>query len=216
MMRSRLALAPFCGAAAAFLYAACVPACAQTAAATATAPASSAATIEAQRISVSGIHNAGKVTDSLYRGAQPAKKGFAELKKLGVTTIVNLRTGRQGSTAERKEVETLEMRYVNIPVGGWSPPSNAQVAQFLSLSKNADGQKIFVHCHFGDDRTGVMIATYRIALEHWTADQAVQEMRSFGFHHHWHPKMEAYVRSFPEALAKDPALAAFRSKMEQK
>lgn len=215
-MRFWSALAPFCSAAPAFLYAACVPACAQTPAATATAPACSAATIEAQRISVSGVHNAGKVTDSLYRGAQPAKKGFVELKKLGVTTVVNLRTGWQGSTAERKQVETLGLRYVNIPVGGWSPPSNAQVAEFLSLSKNADGQKIFVHCHYGDDRTGVMIATYRIAVEHWTADQAVQEMRSFGFHYHWHPKMEAYVRSFSEALAKDPALAAFRSNLEQK
>lgn len=215
-MRFWSALAPFCSAAAAFLHAACVPACAQTPAATATAPASSAATIEAQRISVSGVYNAGKVTDSLYRGAQPAKKGFVELKKLGVTTVVNLRTGWQGSTAERKQVETLGLRYVNIPVGGWSPPSNAQVAEFLSLSKNADGQKIFVHCHYGDDRTGVMIATYRIAVEHWTADQAVQEMRSFGFHYHWHPKMEAYVRSFSDALAKDPALAAFRSNLEQK
>ena len=156
------------------------------------------------------------MTDSLYRGAQPAQKGFAELKRLGVTTVVNLRTGRQGSTTERKEVENLKIRYVNIPVGGWSPPTNAQVTQFLSLVKNSGGQKVFVHCHFGDDRTGVMIATYRIAVEHWTADQAVQEMRSFGFHYHWHPKMEAYVRNFPPALAMDPALAAFRSNVEQK
>lgn len=216
-MRLSFTLARSCCAAVGFLCAACVPTRAQSSAATSVAPAASGTlTAAAQRLSVSGIHNAGKVTDSLYRGAQPAQKGFAELKKLGVTTIVNLRTGWQGSTAERKEVETLEMRYVNIPVGGWSPPSNAQVAQFLFLLKNAGGQKIFVHCLYGDDRTGVMIATYRIAVEHWTADQAVQEMRSFGFHYHWHPKMEAYVRSFPEALAKDPALAAFRSKMEQK
>lgn len=216
-MRLSFLFVPFSCAAAALLCAASLPAGAQTAAATASAaPSSATPTATAQRLSVSGVHNAGKVTDSLYRGAQPAQKGFAELKRLGVTTVVNLRTGWQGSTAERKEVETLGLRYVNIPVGGWSPPSNAQVAQFLSLVKNSDGQKVFVHCHFGDDRTGVMIATYRIAVEHWTADQAVQEMRSFGFHYHWHSKMEAYVRSFPQALGKDPALAAFRFKMEQK
>jgi tyrosine-protein phosphatase SIW14 len=200
--------------AAVVLLAAWIPARAQSAG---TAEQHSTATpIEAaKKLSVSGVHNAGKVNDSLYRGAQPAKKGFVELKKLGVTAVVNLRTGQQGPAEERKEVESLKMSYVNIPVSGWSPPSNAQVAQFLALFKNSEGQKIFVHCHFGDDRTGVMIATYRIAVEHWTADQAIQEMLSFGFHHHWHPKMEAYVRNFPQALTNAPEFAVFRSNPEQ-
>jgi len=200
---------------AAALVAAGIPARAQSAA-TAEAPSAGAPTQAGKRLSISGIHNAGKVTGFLYRGAQPSKESFAELKKLGVTTIVDLRKGENRPKEERKEVEALEMRYVYIPVSGWAPPSNAQVAEFLSLFKNEEGQKVFVHCHFGDDRTGVMVAAYRIAIDHWTVEQAMQEMRSFGFHYHWHPKMEAYVRNFPEALAKDPVFASVRSDPAQK
>jgi len=131
------------------------------------------------------------------RGAQPSAQGLAELKKLGVTTIVDLR-GNHGPVArERAIVESLGMRFVDIPVSVWSPPANAQVAEFLKLFQQGGTQKIFVHCYYGSDRTGVMVAAYRMADQNWTADQAVEEMYSFGFHYHWYPAMRSYVLRFP-------------------
>jgi hypothetical protein len=62
------------------------------------------------------------------------------------------------------------------------PPSDNQVATFLKLFRDNPGRKIFVHCYFGDDRTGVMVASYRMAEQHWTTDQAYNEMRAFHFH----------------------------------
>jgi len=74
--------------------------------------------------------------------------------------------------------------------------SNAQVAEFLKLFSARPTQKVFVHCYFGRDRTGVMVAAYRMSQQNWTADQAVEEMYSFGFHSHWYPAMKSYVRKF--------------------
>ena len=164
----------------------------------------------AEKLKIAGVHNAGKVSEVLFRGAQPSAQGLGELKKLGVTTIVDLRGNRGEVQWERQQAEALGMHFVDIPVLGWSAPANAQVAQFLKLFEDP-GQKIFVHCRFGSDRTSVMVATYRIALQKWTADQAVDEMYSFGFHYHWYGGMRSYIRNFPANYSSEPAFAALRA-----
>ena len=165
----------------------------------------------AEKLKLAGVSNAGKVSEILLRGAQPSAQGLAELKKLGVTTIVDLR-GNSGPVAwERAQAESLGMRFVNIPVLGWSAPNDAQVAQFLKVVQQDPTQKIFLHCYYGEDRTGVMVATYRIAQQNWTPEQAAAEMNSFGFHYHLYPAMKSYVREFPAKLAADPVFASLRT-----
>ncbi len=164
-----------------------------------------------EKIKISGIPNAGKITDILYRGAQPREVGLSELKLLGITTIVDLRGEDPEKIAwERKHVESLGMRFVNIPVSGWAPPTDEQVVQFLSLFRDNPGQKIFLHCRFGDDRTGVFTAVYRMAIEKWPAEQATREMYYFGFNGFWHPSMKSFVRDFPSRLNSAPVLAPLR------
>src|SRR6202048_3629635 len=99
----------------------------------------------AEKLKIAGVPRAGKINDVLFRGAQPSAQGLAELKKLGITTIVDLRGNRGPVAAERREVESLGMRFIDIPVLGWSAPSNAQVAQFLKLFKDDPQQRVFVH-----------------------------------------------------------------------
>ena len=165
----------------------------------------------AEKIKIEGVPNAGKISDALFRGAQPSAQGLAELKKLGVTTIVDLR-GNSGPVAwERAQAESLGMRFIDLPVSGWSPPSNAQVAQFLKLFQQDPAQKIFVHCYFGRDRTGVMVAAYRMTQQNWTPDQAVSEMYSFGFHGRVYPAMKSYVRRFPATFGADTSFASLHA-----
>ena len=165
----------------------------------------------AEKLKLAGVSNAGKVSEMLLRGGQPSAQGLAELKKLGVTTIVDLR-GNSGSVAwERAQAESLGIRFVNIPVRGWSAPDDAKVAQFLKVVQQDPMQKIFVHCYYGEDRTGVMVATYRIAHQNWTPEQAAAEMNSFGFHYHLYPGMKSYVREFPSKFVADPVFASLRS-----
>ena len=170
-----------------------------------------------QKLQIAGVHNAGKITDFLYRGAQPKEAGLSELKLLGVTTIVDLRGEDQEKvTWERNRAESLGMRFVHIPVSGWSPPTDEQVVQFLSLFRGEPGQRIFVHCRFGNDRTGVLVATYRMAFEKWSAEQAMKEMYFFGFNGFWHPAMKSFIRDFPARLNSSPALASLRSQSPQR
>src|SRR6266403_492889 len=161
----------------------------------------------AEKLKIAGVPNAGKISDVLFRGAQPSAQGLAELKKLGVTTIVDLRGNRGPVTREREQAESLGMHFIDIPVNGWSPPSNAQVAEFLELFQQNPTQKVFVHCYYGRDRTGVMVAAYRMTQQNWTPDQAVTEMYSFGFHSFLYPAMKSYVRRFPTAFAADQTFA---------
>ena len=170
-----------------------------------------------QKLQIAGVHNAGKITDSLYRGAQPKETGLSELKLLGVTTIVDLRGEDQEKvTWERNRAESLGMRFVPIPVSGWSPPTDEQVVQFLSLFRGEPGQKVFVHCRFGDDRTGVFVATYRMTFEKWSAEQAMKEMYFFGFNGFWHPAMKSFIRDFPARLNSSPVLASLRCQSPQR
>ena len=170
-----------------------------------------------QKLQIAGVHNAGKITDFLYRGAQPKEAGLSELKLLGVTTIVDLRGEDQEKvTWERNRAESLGMRFVPIPVSGWSPPTDEQVVQFLSLFRGEPGQKVFVHCRFGDDRTGVFVATYRMTFEKWSAEQAMKEMYFFGFNGFWHPAMKSFIRDFPARLNSSPSLASLRSQSPQR
>lgn len=164
-----------------------------------------------EKLRLTGLPNGGRVNEFLYRGAQPQIEGIPELKKLGITTIVDLRgedSGRRES--EKEQAEALGIQFISIPVSGWSPPSNEQVAQFLSLFLNDPKKKIFVHCRFGDDRTGVFVAAYRMAYEGWLAQQAMNEMYFFGFNGFWHPSMKSFIRDFPSRLKTAPVLAQYR------
>jgi len=164
------------------------------------------------KLHLPGIPNSGKINDHLYRGAQPRFEGWAELRKLGITTVVDLRGEDPGMVdRERRQAESLGMRFVQIPVSGWAPPADEQVVQFLSLFHNDPKEKIFVHCRFGNDRTGVFIAAYRMALEKWPAEQALEEMYSFGFKGFWHPSMKTFIRDFPRRMKSTPALSALSS-----
>jgi tyrosine-protein phosphatase SIW14 len=160
-----------------------------------------------EKLHLAGIHNAGKINDVLYRGAQPKENGLAELRKLGITTIVDLRgEDREKFDWERGAAEALGMHFVRIPVSGWTPPNDEQVAQFLELFRGNPRQKVFVHCRFGDDRTGVFVATYRMAVDKWTPEQAMKEMYFFGFNGFWHPSMKKFIREFPDHLRSVPSL----------
>jgi tyrosine-protein phosphatase SIW14 len=162
-----------------------------------------------QKISLPGIPNAGKISDSLFRGAQPDVSHLDELKKIGITTIVDLRSESSG-TREREKImaESLGMHFISIPVDGFSNPTSAQLAEFFTLFRQTPLQKIFVHCQYGKDRTGVFIASYRIAFDHWTANQAMKEMLAFGFNRGWHPSMAAFINDLSERLNSDPTLRA--------
>lgn len=157
-------------------------------------------------IVAAGLPNLGKVSEQLYRGAQPGKEGYAELKNMGVGLVVSLREHTGNIEEERRLVEAQGLRFVSLTMAVWSRPSNAQVAQFLGLLRANPETKVFVHCQRGAERTGVMVAAYRISSEQWTPEQAIAEMKEFHFRSFFFPHFKGYVRDFPRSLQTDPDL----------
>jgi len=164
----------------------------------------------AEKVHIAGVPNAGKISEHFYRGAQPQAGGLEQLKVLGITTIVDLRNEDSPThDREQKEAESLGLHFVSIPVGGFSPPTSDQVALFLALFAGDSKEAVFVHCHYGEDRTGVFVATYRMGIEKWPVAQALNEMNYFGFRELWQRSMTSFVRKFPVLLASAPALQSW-------
>ena len=151
------------------------------------------------------LPNFGEASTTLYRGGQPSKRGFRILAKMGVNIVVDLRGSRD---SERKIVTHLGMQYVALPWHCWFPKDEI-FAQFLTLLRKNPGKKIFVHCRLGDDRTAMMIASYRMAQEGWSAERAEKEMEKFGFSFAHRrlicPGLSSYEEKFPQRFKTSPA-----------
>lgn len=144
-----------------------------------------------------GVANFHQVDANVYRGAQPTPEGLKELAAMGVKTIVDLRHGREHSEEERKASEKLGMRYINVPMAGLNAPTDQQVSNLLAVFDTADKGAVFVHCREGKDRTGAVVACYRIAHDHWPNDKALEEAKAYGMSPMQHPR-ENFILGFPD------------------
>jgi tyrosine-protein phosphatase SIW14 len=159
---------------------------------------------------IEGVPNLGEVSPTLYRGAQPTQQGFQKLAEMGISIVVDLRV--RGREIERQQVTNLGMSFVAIPWNCYHP-EDTDIARFLRLLRANRGKKVFVHCQTGDDRTGMMIAAYRMAEQGWTAKEAMKEMEAYGFtslHHRICPGLSSYEARFPRRFKASPAFRDLR------
>jgi uncharacterized protein (TIGR01244 family) len=126
------------------------------------------------------LPNFHQVNESLYRGAQPRRGGLKKLSELGIKTVINLRGASEDTRGEQVEAEAAGLRYFNIPMSGLGRPTDEQVERALAIIDARENWPVFVHCQRGADRTGVIIAVYRISHERWTEEQAIVEAKRFG------------------------------------
>src|SRR4030042_3868966 len=130
----------------------------------------------AQRLELPGVDNLHKVSDELYRGAQPTIEGMEGLKELGIKTIVNLRSFH----SDREEIADSGLSYEHIYMKTWNA-EDKEVVRFLKIVTDPNRTPILVHCQRGADRTGTMCALYRIAVQGWGKEEAIAEMTEGGF-----------------------------------
>jgi protein tyrosine/serine phosphatase len=154
-----------------------------------TAPSARAQAVEPE------LPNFHQVDANLYRGGQPAEGGVTRLKALGIRTIVNLRYEPDLVKAEEAEAKAAGIAYYNVPMRGLNPPTDAQITRILGLIDDPANRPVFVHCKAGSDRTGAIVACYRIARAEWTAEKAIREALDYGMMRIEYAK-RAFVRSF--------------------
>jgi tyrosine-protein phosphatase SIW14 len=147
---------------------------------------------------VEGIPNYDRVNDGLCRGAQPDALGMQSLQRLGVKTIINLRKRKEVWAPEEAQARAAGMTYTNVPMSGTWRPTNEQVAKVLSLIETLPGP-VFIHCKRGADRTGTIIACYRIKHDQWSSKAALLEARQHGMSR-WFFGMKKYVEEYAASM----------------
>jgi len=151
-----------------------------------------------------GLENVGIVAPGILRGAQPDPEGYRTLKEMGVKTVINLRT----TMHEKEAVEALGMRSIEIPISMVKLVEKEKVDAVLAAMHDPANQPVYVHCKLGQDRTGIVVASYRVVYDHWTLEEAEEEMQSYGFNDLWqHLKhfLHEYVEDmYRKNMPKDP------------
>ena len=132
------------------------------------------------RNDVKGLQNLARIAPGLWRSQQPTKAGFREAKRLGIRTVINLRKLH----SDRSKLAGAGLQYVHIPIAPWNP-KREHVLAFLKVASDPRYQPVLVHCQHGSDRTGIMVASYRVYALGWTRERALAELKNFGFHEIW-------------------------------
>ena len=136
----------------------------------------------AKPIEMKGVPNLHKVSDMVYRSAQPSEEGMRNVKAMGIETIVNLRSFH----SDRDEIRNTGLAYEHIYMKAWHPEEEEAV-RFFQIVTNSKRAPVLVHCQHGADRTGTMCVLYRVAVQGWSKEDAIKEMMQggFGFHGIW-------------------------------
>jgi tyrosine-protein phosphatase SIW14 len=148
-----------------------------------------------QDASYKELPNFHQVNEKLFRGGQPKPGSIELLNRLGIKTVVNLRDDDDREAQEKFDVEQAGLRYFNIPLGRLGRPDDKDIEQVLSIINNPDNQPVFVHCAHGADRTGVVIAVYRISRDGWTGEQAKAEAKRYGMKP-WQLSKKDYISDY--------------------
>jgi tyrosine-protein phosphatase SIW14 len=149
------------------------------------------------------IRNFSEVNQHLYRGGEPTVEEVGALNALGIKLIIDLREPGNQPDREKERAASLGIKYVNVPLPRLAAPPEAEVERVLSLLSQNESVPVFVHCWRGKDRTGTIIACYRIQHDGWNSGQAQEEANRFGMSRLQHA-MRAYITRF-QALPLPPA-----------
>ena len=140
------------------------------------------------------IENFGQMDERFYRGSQPTAEDYKALKEFGIDTVVDLR--KDSEEYSKTTVESLGMKYVHIPMTGWTTRDES-VQEFLKVANDPAYGKFYVHCAAGKHRTGLVGAIYRLEKYGWDYETAYKEMKNYEyFSGLFHRKIKGYVKDY--------------------
>jgi protein tyrosine/serine phosphatase len=126
------------------------------------------------------------VEGSIYRSGQlhPAlvKSTLADNRIDVIVNMNRLRLDRADQATEEQAADELGIEQVRFPMGGDGTGDPEQYALAVARVHRAveDGERVLVHCSAGTQRTGAVIALYRLFVQGWTPDAAMAEMEQYG------------------------------------
>jgi tyrosine-protein phosphatase SIW14 len=148
------------------------------------------------------IKNFGQVNDFYYRGAQPEAQDYADLARIGIKTVIDLRD--EPASFAAKSAADAGLRYINFPLSDTEYPAKDVANKFLSIVTDESNWPVYVHCAGGRHRTGAMTAVYRMTIEGWDTAKAYEEMKQYDFYTRWgHGSIKDYVFDYGSSQMDD-------------
>ncbi len=172
-------------------------------------PAASRPAAWAQPLSLQGVPNLHRITDTLYRSAQPTAEGMKNLERLGVRTVINLRANH----SDRQEGADTSLVLRRLETNTWSLDQN-EITAVMRMLADPSGAPYLLHCQHGADRTGVMSAAFRMVFQGWSRGEAIREMvgGGYGFHGVWSNLLSLLgtldIEKIRREVTRDPAATA--------
>lgn len=138
---------------------------------------------KAEKVKSNEFDNMYKVNSKLYRSEQPSREGFRIIDSLNIETVLNLRNRVSDKSRAKKSDVQLE----RVKINSWRM-SYEDLIITLKVIRDSDNP-VLVHCLHGSDRTGAVVAAYRMAFEGWSKDKAIEEFlnEKYGYHEKWFP-----------------------------
>ena len=147
--------------------------------------------VVAKKIQLKGVGNLYQVSEELYRSEQPNKKGFANLKKLGIQSVLNLR--KYHTDDDEAKGLNLNLYSYKMSAGNITEEDIEKCIRIIRMAP----KPILIHCMHGSDRTGTIVAAYRIVEQNWSVDDAIAELqeKQFGYHEVVYPYIPKLLKS---------------------
>ncbi|HEY1122768.1 MAG TPA: tyrosine-protein phosphatase [Haloferula sp.] len=126
--------------------------------------------------SCGGTPNLHRVDQKVWRSGQPTRCDFRELKREGIGEVLCLRRWH----SDKEEATNLNLHHVRMRA---SDIRDEEIVAALRVMVSAE-KPLLVHCFHGADRTGVVIAMYRMVVQDWTRERAIAELNDEANGHH--------------------------------
>lgn len=131
------------------------------------------------RLAYSGRY---RLSDRMWRAAQPAPFQLRQVRDMGIRTVINLRGARDcGSyVLEREACDRLGLTLVDFPVNSRAAPKKEYLRGAVELFRAVEYPAV-MHCKSGADRAGLMSTLYLFAHEGRPLDEAMRQLHwSYG------------------------------------
>lgn len=152
--------------------------------------------------STKDLPNFHQISENFYRGGQPTEEGIKQLAKLGIKTIISFRDTQEKVLREKKIAEENGLNFLNLRLSNWFASKDAEINKILEIITHPENYPVFIHCKRGADRTGTVVAAYRMKFENWTVEEANREAKKFGLGW-WQVWMKDHINGYYKRLGKN-------------
>ncbi len=132
-----------------------------------------------------------KVSDELYRSQQPDDDVMPQLEAMGIHSVLDLREFHSDNGKAKGTV----LKLYRVPMNA-GEIDDALVEKALDVIATAP-KPVLVHCWHGSDRTGVIVAMYRMVFQDWPRERAIDEFLNggYGYHKSFYTNIERYLET---------------------